>query len=119
MSTPANIHDGFFKKLLSDRQAADLFLREHLPEDVVDLFAPQLPKVSPGSYELLGQHHSDLLFEIQLKTGQDALAYVLLEHKSSPDQTTRLQLLRYIVRILTRWHKEHECLPLPPVLPVV
>ncbi len=84
---------------------------------MVDLFAPQLPKVSPGSYvdELLGQHHSDLLFEIQLKTGQDALAYVLLEHKSSPDQTTRLQLLRYIVRILTRWHKEHECLPLPPV----
>ena len=121
MSKPANIHDSFFKKALSDRQAADIFLREHLPRDVVDLLAPELPELLPGSFvdELLGQHHTDLLFRVQLKTEQDALAYLLMEHKSSPDEATRLQLLRYIVRILTRWYKEHERLPLPPVLPLV
>jgi len=121
MSKPANIHDSFFKKALSDRQAADTFLREHLPREVVDLLAPEPPELLPGSFvdELLGQHHTDLLFRIQLKTEQDALAYLLMEHKSSPDEATRLQLLRYVVRILTRWYKEHERLPLPPVLPLV
>ena len=121
MSKPANIHDAFFKGALSDRQAADVFLREHLPQAVVDLLAPELPELLPGSFvdELLGQHHTDLLFRIPLKTEQDALAYLLMEHKSSPDEATRLQLLRYIVRILTRWYNEHERLPLPPVLPLV
>jgi hypothetical protein len=44
---------------------------------------------------------------------------LLVEHKSSPDEATRLQLLRYIVRILTSWYKEHKRLSLPPVLPLV
>lgn len=96
MSSPATIHDAFFKKVLSDQRAADLFLREHLPRDVVELLTPQPPELLPGSFvdEELGQHHSDLLFQIQLKTGQDALAYLLVEHKSSPDALVRLQLLR-------------------------
>jgi predicted transposase/invertase (TIGR01784 family) len=121
MSKPVNIHDSFFKRVLGDPRAADTFLREHLPQDLVSLFAPQLPELLPGSFvdELLGQHHSDLLFHIQLKTGHDALAYLLMEHKSSPEAETRLQLLRYIVRILTQWHDEHRRLPLPPVLPLI
>ena len=121
MSKPTNIHDAFFKNVLSDRKAAGIFLREHLPQAVVDLLAPDLPELMPGSFvdEALGQHHTDLLFRIQLKTEQDALAYLLMEHKSSPDEVTRLQLLRYIVRILTSWYKKHERLPLPPVLPLV
>jgi len=121
MSKPTNIHDAFFKSVLSDREAAGIFLREHLPREVVDLLAPELPELLPGSFvdEALGQHHTDLLFRIQLKTEQDALAYLLMEHKSSPDEATRLQLLRYIVRILTRWYKKHKRLPLPPVLPLV
>jgi predicted transposase/invertase (TIGR01784 family) len=121
MSRPANIHDSFFKKMLSDRQAADTFLREHLPPDMVDLLTPELPELVPGSFvdELLGQHHTDLLFRIRLRTEQNALAYLLMEHKSSPGEATRLQLLRYIVRILTRWYEEHKRLPLPLVLPLV
>jgi predicted transposase/invertase (TIGR01784 family) len=121
MPKPANIHDSFFKRVLSDRQAADIFLREHLPPDVVDLLAPEPPELLPGSFvdERLGQRNTDLLFRIQLRTEQDALAYLLMEHKSSPDEATRLQLLRYIVRILTRWYEDHKRLPLPLVLPLV
>jgi predicted transposase YdaD len=87
--------------------------------EVVDLLAPELPELLPGSFvdETLGQHHTDLLFRIRLTTGQGALTCLLMEHKSSTDEATRLQLLRYIVRILTHWYKEHERLPLPPVLP--
>jgi predicted transposase YdaD len=69
--------------------------------------------------EHLAQHHSDLLFSLRLKTGDPALAYLLLEHKSSPDVGTPLQLLRYIVRILTKCYDERRRLPLPVVLPLV
>jgi len=64
MSKHTNIHDSFFKDVLSDRQAAGIFLREHLPREVADLLAPDLPELLPGSFvdELLGQHHTDLLF---------------------------------------------------------
>jgi hypothetical protein len=43
-----------------------------------------------------------------------------LEHKSSPDSAARLQLLRYIVRILVNWYEQNgRRLPLPPVLPLL
>ena len=118
----ANIHDAFFKQVLSDPKLADTFLREHLPADVVGLFGPEPPEPVPGSFvdEDLRQHHSDLLFRVRLKTGSDAFAYVLLEHKSSSDPGARLQLLRYVVRILTQWYEQNqEQLPLPPVLPLL
>jgi hypothetical protein len=57
---------------------------------------------------------------MHLKSGGDAFAYLLLEHKSSPDEGARLQLLRYIVRLLTNWYEQNgRQLPLPPVLPLL
>ena len=99
-----NVHDAFFKQVLSDPQLADTFLREHLPADVAVLLGPEPPEPVPASFvdEALRQHHSDLLFRVRLKSGPEAFAYLLLEHKSSPDPGARLQLLRYVVRILTR-----------------
>jgi Putative transposase, YhgA-like/Domain of unknown function (DUF4351) len=48
------------------------------------------------------------------------LAYVLVEHKSSSERGARLQLLRYIVRILVNWYEQNEPpLPLPVVLPLL
>jgi predicted transposase/invertase (TIGR01784 family) len=117
-----NIHDAFFKQVLSDPGLASKFLREHLPPDVADLLGPDLPEPVPGSFvdEELRQHHSDLLFRIQLKAGHGAFAYVLMEHKSSPDRGARLQLLRYVVRMLTDWYNQNaQQLPLPPVLPLL
>jgi hypothetical protein len=56
----ANIHDAFFKQVLSDPKLADTFLREHLPADVVGLLGPEPPEPVPGSFvdEELRQHHS-------------------------------------------------------------
>src|ERR1700722_18925594 len=92
MSTPiANPHDAFFRQFMSKPELAGTFLREHLPPQVAQLLAPELPEQVPGSYvdEELSQHHSDLVFQVRLKSGDPALAYVLLEHKSSPDRATR------------------------------
>ena len=52
---------------------------------------PEPPEQVLGSFvdEELRQHHSDVLFRVRLKTGSDAFAYVLLEHKSSSDSGAR------------------------------
>ena len=117
-----NIHDAFFRQALGDPELAGTFLREHLPPDIAGELGPELPEPIPGTFvdEELRQHHSDLLFRIQLKAGRDAFAYVLMEHKSSPDPGARLQLLRYVVRVLTdRYEQSKQRLPLPPVLPLL
>jgi predicted transposase/invertase (TIGR01784 family) len=123
MSAPiTNIHDAFFKQVLGEPELAGQFLREHLPPEVVEQLGPEAPEPLPASFvdEELRQHHSDLLFRMHLKSGGDAFAYLLLEHKSSPDEGARLQLLRYIVRLLTNWYEQNgRRLPLPPVLPPV
>jgi predicted transposase/invertase (TIGR01784 family) len=117
-----NLHDAFFKQVLGDPELAGIFLREHLPAEVVEQLGPEMPEPLPASFvdEELRQHHSDLLFRVRLKAGGDAFAYVLLEHKSASDDGTRLQLLRYIVRLLTNWYEQNGgTLPLPPVLSLV
>jgi predicted transposase YdaD len=118
-----NIHDNFFKKALSDPQHAGTFLREHLPPDVAGLLDHEEPLIPlPASFvdEKLRPHHSDLLFGVRLKAGGNALVYVLLEHKSSTDKGARLQLLRYVVRILVDcYERNQQRLPLPPVLPLL
>ena len=110
MSQPlTNIHDAFFKQALSDPQLAGLL-------------GPESPEPLPGSFvdEDLRQHHSDLLFRMHLKGDRDAFAYLLMEHKSSPDPGARLQLLRYVVRVLTQWYDQNkQQLPLPPILPLL
>jgi predicted transposase YdaD len=118
---PTQLHDAFFKSFMSEPELAGRFLQEHLPADVVELLAPEPPERVPGSFvdKDFAHHHTDLLFRLRLKTGDPALAYLLLEHKSSPDAGTPLQLLRYIVNILATWYGEHEQLPLPVVLPLV
>src|SRR5262249_19656234 len=118
----ANVHDAFFKLVMGDPMLADTFLREHLPPEVAGLLGPELPAPVPASFvdEELQQHHSDLLFRVHLKTGPVAYAYLLMEHKSSPDPVARLQLLRYVVRMLVQWYEQNEQkLPLPPVLPLL
>jgi predicted transposase/invertase (TIGR01784 family) len=117
-----NVHDAFFKQVLADPELAGQFLREQLPPELADLLGPESPEPLPASFvdEQLQEHHSDLLFRVHLKAGSEAFAYLLLEHKSSPDEGARLQLLRYVVRVLTNWYEQNERrLPLPPVLPLL
>ena len=118
----ANIHDGFFKQALGNPMLAGTFLREHLPPEVADLLGPEAPEPVPGSFvdEELRQHHSDLLFRIHLKGRREGYAYVLLEHKSSPDPGARLQLLRYVIRVLLHeFERNDQQLPLPAVVPLL
>jgi predicted transposase YdaD len=75
MSTSiVNPHDAFFRQFMSKPELARTFLREHLPPQVAQLLAPELPEQVPGSYvdEELAQHHSDLVCATRVTQGGDA-----------------------------------------------
>ena len=119
--SPANIHDLFFKRIMSDPESAGQFLREHLPPDIAALMSDDPPELQSGSFvdEDLAQHQTDLLFQMRLRGGGEFLTYILVEHKSAPDRLARLQLLRYVTQMLVQWHRENKRLPLPPVVPLL
>ena len=107
---PVSPHDAYFKAVLGEPRNAGVILRERLPEDIVALLAPDLPEPVPGTFidEQLRPHISDLLYRLRLKSGETALLYALLEHKSTPDALTPLQLLRYMTRIWSKWTRQGE-----------
>ena len=119
---PGNIHDAFFKQLMREPATAGPFLRERLPAEVVSLLSAETPELLPGSFvdDDLAQHHSDLLYRTHLADGgNEALIYLLVEHKSTPDPLVGVQLLRYVTRIWNDWVRQGRARPLPPVIPLV
>lgn len=71
--------------------------------------------------EHLRQTRGDRLFEVLLKDGSPAFVYVLLEHKSTPDIRTPLQMLGYMVRIWERYvaGQPDKRLTLPAIIPLI
>ena len=111
-----NPHDAFFRHLFARPSVAAEFFRLYLPPEVagrLDLARVQLEDASFVD-EKLREHFSDLLFRVGLKDGGAAFIYILLEHKSAPDERVALQLLRYIVQAWDRLPT-----PLPWIIPVV
>ena len=116
-------HDSFFRALLDDPERASTLIREYLPGEVVDQLADDPPELVDGTYvdDDLRDSQSDRLFKVRLTSGKPALLYVLLEHKSSPDARTPLQMLGYMARIWERHAQGRaEVLrALPPIIPLV
>ena len=132
MADPPNPHDTFFKEALSRPAAARDFLRHYLPPGVAEVLDLDSAEVVKDSFvdEDLREHFSDLLYAVHLSgarfargagitpvSREDALVYVLFEHKSHPDPHVALQLLRYMVRIWEQLRRQD--LPLRPILPLV
>ncbi|MGF7210910.1 hypothetical protein GGE65_005522 [Skermanella aerolata] len=120
-SASASPHDQFFKELMTQPGVACAFLRERLPEAVTALFADTEPRLEAGSFvdpEFRSQH-SDLLFSMDLTSGDPALIYILFEHKSYPDAMVAFQLLRYVIAIWYRYLTGGGGKPLPVIIPMV
>ena len=119
-------HDRFLKELLSHPERAGALLRERLPEEIVRFLSPGPPELVDASFvdERLRGHLSDRLFKVETLNRQTAFLYVLIEHKSTPDDKVGWQLLRYMVEILKQWERqqsERDCDwdRLPAVIPFV
>jgi len=119
MSEINNPHDAFFKQFLAKSEIAADFLRNHLPQDVLNLLDVSALELQKDSFvdADLQEHFSDLLYRAPLKTGENAFIYLLFEHKSYPDRWVAFQLLRYMVRI---WENElRQAGSFSPIIPLV
>jgi predicted transposase YdaD len=115
-------HDALVKALLGTPEVAARVLRFLLPETVRAAVDFATVASEPGSFvdENLRQLHTDLLFSARLNDGRQALLYLLLEHQSRVEERMAWRLLRYVVRILDGWTREHPSpAPLPAVVPIV
>ena len=119
-STP---HDALVRALLEDPARAQALIRDHLPNDLAALVSGAPPEILDGSYvdDSLRGSQSDLLMKVTLRSGKPTFLYVLVEHKSTPDHGTLLQLAGYMVRIWQRHAngKAARLKALPPIIPLL
>jgi predicted transposase/invertase (TIGR01784 family) len=119
MAERTNPHDEFFKYTLGRPEAIQEFVRYNLPSDVVTLLDLKTVELAPGSFvdEQLRAHHSDLLYKVRSRDGQNTYIYMLFEHKSYPEPQITFQLLKYMMRI---WdHAVSAKAELVPIVPIV
>ena len=115
-------HDGLFKSVFQQPAQAAGELQHVLPAEVVAAIDWPSLELQPGSYvdEEFAGLHSDLLFAARATTsGEPVLLYILFEHQSSDEPRMALRLLRYMVRIWTRFATDNSDAPLPLILPAL
>jgi hypothetical protein len=116
--------DRLLSRTLMQKEAAQELLRSHLPAEFVAHLKPETLEQADTSFidANLKRRFVDRLFKVELS---DEMArelgtesphvhvLVLVDHKSSPDKNTVVQMLGYILRI---WeHSIENDLPLVPV----
>lgn len=115
----SNPHDKFVRSALSEVATARGFIAKSLPAKVVTLLNLPTLELPQDSFvdAQLGSSQSDLLYRVSLHSGDEALVYVLLEHKSVPNRMVAFQLLRYMVRIWEQCLREgNEICPITPLI---
>ncbi len=120
MTNIDNIHDNFFRRVLSEVANARDFLQARLPEDLQQELDLSEITLDPTSYvsEEYREAFSDVVVRCRAKTeGGPVDIYILFEHKSHPDKKILMQLLRYMHLM---WEKDgDEKKPLRIIIPFV
>ncbi len=113
-------HDALFKQVFSVPSEAAAEFCHVLPEAVSREIDWRSLRSEPGSFvdEELRDRHADPLFSATYGSKR-VLLYCLLEHKSTLDLWTPLQVLIYTMRIWERHRRESPNLELPAVFTVV
>ena len=115
-------HDLFARFIFGHPERAAAELRAALPPQVarqVDWSSLRPEPVSVVDEELR-ETESDLVFSASRWSGRRVLFYFLIEHQSTVQRFMALRMLRYVTRLLYRWHEEHPDQDyLPRVFPLV
>jgi len=114
-------HDRFFRSVFSELDNARDLLRNCLPPRVFRLLDPDSLELSDDSFidERLSLYQSDILVRARMRASP-VLIYILVDHKSYPDQWTVFQLLVYMVRIWEReLEKKRKPKKLPCIIPII
>ena len=115
-------HDALVRHLFTDLERAADELRAVLPPALVDRIDWATLALEPGSFvdASLRGRHTDLLFSMRTREGQDLRVHVLFEHQSEPDRWMALRTTEYTVRIWVDFRKRNpKAKHLPVVIPVV
>ncbi len=105
------VHDAFVKNLLSHKESASEFIKNALPADVCQHFDLDKIIYLPDTYvpKELNEYISDIVLKVPaLGSKGDITVSILVEHKSSVDHFTCLQLLNYIINGYNLQHKQKE-----------
>ena len=118
-----NPHDAFFRAMTAIKQLLGWLLKEHLPAEIAEKMDVGRVRILDGGRidAALSNSQSDRLVEVGLKSGGMPFVYVLLEHKSTADVGTPLQLTNYMVGIWQQYAegKAARLKNLPPIIPLV
>lgn len=97
-------HNNLFQNILGREDMARDFVRHYMPEKIVGDLDLDTLEVASESYvsDDLKESLSDIVLSLQLKNGDPAEIYILMEHKSGLHKGTRLQLLNYMN---AKWHE--------------
>jgi len=114
-----NIHDKFFKNVLSDINIAKKFIASFLSPEVLQHINIETLQYAETDFLLqdLKEIFSDIVFTVNKKTDEEIYISIILEHKSRPDDFTAVQLLLYIAYGYYKQYKNTKSLQL--ILPIV
>ena len=115
-----NPHDKFFKETFGNLAVAKDFLRNYLPQNIMDIVDINSLEPQKDSFinEELQEVFSDMLFQVDINN-KEGYIYFLFEHKSYPSQNIAFQLLNYMVQIWERKMKIEIDHKIPVVIPLV
>jgi predicted transposase/invertase (TIGR01784 family) len=116
-----NPHDKFFKEIFGKPDLAADFVRNYLPQTIVNSFDLASLEVQKESFvdEKLEESFADLIYRVRLKNSREtAFVCLLFEHKSSPDKWVALQILGYLLKCWERLRTQ-KAKTLPLIFPVL
>lgn len=113
-----NPHDKIYKRSLGRKEVMAEFLGLALPKKVLEKLDLESLRREHESYvdESMTEYFTDLLYTLKLQEGQNAKIFFLLEHKSTPERGTALQVLKYMTNV---WSEEYDGKKLPLIIPIV
>ena len=85
MSKLNNIHDTFFREIMSHKEVAADFLTNYLPATVLEHIKLETLAITKDTFvdKKQASHYSDLLYQVNLTGDRPGLVYFLFEHKSA------------------------------------
>ena len=118
-----NPHNACFKDFFKDPEFVKAFIKYHIPEEICSLLDLDTVQVDLSGFvsEEHREYYADVMVTVQLKGHTENVnIYILLEHKSTPEFLTRLQILNYEVQKWMDLKRKGQLQGyLPVIIPVV
>ncbi len=114
-----NPHNACFRDFFKDPEFVKAFIKYHIPEEICSLLDLDTLQVDLSGFvsEEHREYYADVMVTVQLKGHTENVnIYILLEHKSTPEFLTRLQVLNYEVQ---KWMELKRTGQLRGYLPVI